>query len=121
MTGYTPKFCKQYAQVGKAINEALIAYRDDVASHSFPSAAFSPYKINQKEVESFLKQLEGNGLRNATRVACGMVRGNVNEESLHKRMNHLLLNFLLLEANDEINTPCKSSKHASYKVSNLVL
>ena len=99
----------------KAINEALITYRDNVTSHSLP------YKISHKEVESFLKQLEGNGLRNATRVACGMVRGNVNEESLHKRMNHLLLNFLLLEANDEINTPCKSSKHASYKVSNLVL
>ena len=76
----TPKFCKQYAHVGKAINEALIAYRDDVASHSFPSAAFSPYKINQKEVESFLKQLESKGLSNAAEAASAAAKDSVNEE-----------------------------------------
>ena len=80
MTGYTPKFCKQYPKISKAINKALVTYRDDVASHSFPSAAFSPYKINQKEVESFLKQLESKGLSNAAEAAYAAARDNVNEE-----------------------------------------
>lgn len=66
----TPKFCKQYGQVGAAINKALIAYREDVSSHSFPSHAFSPYKIDQKEVETFLKELEGKGYSEAAEAAC---------------------------------------------------
>ena len=70
----TPKFCKQYAQVGKAINEALITYRDNVTSHSLP------YKISHKEVESFLKQLESKGLSNAAEAAYAAARDNVNEE-----------------------------------------
>ena len=45
----TPKFCKQYAQVGKAINEALIAYRDDVASHSIPQQIFRHIKSTRKK------------------------------------------------------------------------
>jgi 3-methyl-2-oxobutanoate hydroxymethyltransferase len=77
----TPKFCKQYAQIGNAINEALVAYREEVASHSFPSAAFSPYKIDQKEVDSFLKQLQNKGLSKAAEAAaCSIVSGNVKEE-----------------------------------------
>ena len=58
----------------KAINEALITYRDNVTSHSLP------YKISHKEVESFLKQLESKGLSNAAEAAYAAARDNVNEE-----------------------------------------
>ncbi len=31
----------------QVINDALMSFRDDVASGGFPGAAFSPYKISQ--------------------------------------------------------------------------
>ncbi len=42
--------------------QALTAYHADVVSHSFPSAAFSPYKIAAKETEQLLRDLEREGL-----------------------------------------------------------
>lgn len=65
----TPKFCKQYAQIGSAINKALMEYREDVASHTFPSALHSPYKISQSEIEAFLNTLEARGLQDAAEAA----------------------------------------------------
>lgn len=40
----TPKFCKQYTQVGHAIQDALAAYHADVVAGTFPSQQYSPYK-----------------------------------------------------------------------------
>ncbi len=40
----TPKFCKQYAHVGKEIQGALQHYREEVETRKFPTSAFSPYK-----------------------------------------------------------------------------
>lgn len=67
----TPKFCKQYAKVGEVIQEALSAYREDVQSGNFPSAQFSPYKIEERELELFEKELENRGLVKSSSAARG--------------------------------------------------
>jgi 3-methyl-2-oxobutanoate hydroxymethyltransferase len=58
----TPKFCKQYAQVGLVINEALQQYREDVQSGVFPGPDFSPYKMSQEELDKFSAGLASKGL-----------------------------------------------------------
>ena len=40
----------------QVINDALVAFRDDVASRGFPGAAFSPYKISQARPKRFVNQ-----------------------------------------------------------------
>ncbi|KAK9074269.1 hypothetical protein SSX86_006866 [Deinandra increscens subsp. villosa] len=42
----TPKFCKQFAQIGEGINKALSDYKQEVENRSFPGVTYSPYKIN---------------------------------------------------------------------------
>lgn len=41
----TPKFCKQYGNVGSEIERALTAYHTEVKQRQFPSEHFSPYHI----------------------------------------------------------------------------
>ena len=53
----TPKFCKQYATVGKHIQEALEAYRDEVVAGEFPGAAFSPYEMAAGQEEGFTERV----------------------------------------------------------------
>ncbi|KAG6477088.1 hypothetical protein ZIOFF_066340 [Zingiber officinale] len=65
----TRKFCKQYEQVGDAINKALSKYREEVESGSFPSAAYTPYRISEADVETFRKELESRGLNEAASAA----------------------------------------------------
>ena len=57
----TPKFCKQYGQVGAAIQEALGQYAAEVAAKEFPSKKFSPYKMTQGEGTAFLEELRRHG------------------------------------------------------------
>jgi 3-methyl-2-oxobutanoate hydroxymethyltransferase len=40
----TPKFCKQYANVGSIIEAALVDYKNEVTSRAFPSAAHTAYR-----------------------------------------------------------------------------
>ena len=54
----TPKFCKQYGQVGSAIQCALEEYRKEVRERSFPTGQQSPYKMSSGEHEVFLKRAE---------------------------------------------------------------
>ncbi|XP_027150527.1 3-methyl-2-oxobutanoate hydroxymethyltransferase 1, mitochondrial-like isoform X1 [Coffea eugenioides] len=65
----TPRFCKQYAHVGDVINKALLGYKEEVTSGSFPSSAHSPYKISAADVDSFSKELEKLGLSDAASAA----------------------------------------------------
>ncbi|KVH97256.1 Ketopantoate hydroxymethyltransferase [Cynara cardunculus var. scolymus] len=65
----TPKFCKQFAQVGEVINKALSDYKQEVENRSFPGALHSPYKINTTEVDGFLKELQKMGLDEAAAAA----------------------------------------------------
>ena len=61
----TPKFCKQYAEVGLAINEALQQYKEDVESGSFPGPDFSPYKMSAEELHKLTTGLIDRGLHAA--------------------------------------------------------
>lgn len=65
----TPKFCKQFAQVGDVINKALVDYKEEVTSGTFPGAAHSPYKINPADVDGFLSELQKLGLDKAASAA----------------------------------------------------
>ncbi|XP_057498455.1 3-methyl-2-oxobutanoate hydroxymethyltransferase 1, mitochondrial-like [Actinidia eriantha] len=65
----TPKFCKQYANVGEAINKALSEYKQEVTSGSFPGPAHTPYKINAADVDGFLNELHRLGLGKAASAA----------------------------------------------------
>ncbi|KAK3441654.1 hypothetical protein EUGRSUZ_B01986 [Eucalyptus grandis] len=57
----SPKFCKHYAQVGDVINKALLEYKEEVTSGSFPGPAHSPYAISPADVNGFLKELQNLG------------------------------------------------------------
>nr|ABK27022.1 unknown [Picea sitchensis] len=65
----TPKFCKAYGNIGIAVNEALCKYREEVVSQKFPSAAYTPYRIDQSSVETFIAELSKRGLGKAAQAA----------------------------------------------------
>jgi len=69
----TPKFCKQYGNVGEVVQQALQQYRDDVTSGAFPSEQFSPYKLgSEQETASFAEQLDAAGFHNAANAVVDM-------------------------------------------------
>lgn len=69
----TPKFCKQYGNVGEVVQQALQQYRADVTSGAFPSEQFSPYKLgSEQETASFAEQLEAAGFHNAANAVIDM-------------------------------------------------
>jgi len=49
---FTPKFCKQYANLGKLISESLDQYKSDVESRAFPTKEHT-YTLKQEEWEKF--------------------------------------------------------------------
>lgn len=53
----TPKFCKKYASVGLVIQEALSEYAKDVETRSFPSARYSPYRLDPAQSRQLLDEL----------------------------------------------------------------
>ncbi|KAE7999439.1 hypothetical protein FH972_003872 [Carpinus fangiana] len=65
----TPKFCKQYANVGDVINEALLEYKEEVTNGSFPGPVHSPYKISASDIDGFLNELQKLGLDKAASAA----------------------------------------------------
>lgn len=65
----TPKFCKQYTNVGEVINKALLEYKEEVTNGSFPSPAYSPYKISAAELDGFSNELQKLGLKDAASAA----------------------------------------------------
>ncbi|CAI9104074.1 OLC1v1002685C1 [Oldenlandia corymbosa var. corymbosa] len=71
----TPKFCKQYAQVGDVINKALLEYKEEVTNGSFPSSAYSPYKITADDLDRFSKELQKKGLNDAASAAVSVAAG----------------------------------------------
>jgi 3-methyl-2-oxobutanoate hydroxymethyltransferase len=73
----TPKFCKRYAEVGATIQAALQAYRDDVASRSFPGVRYSPYSIKPGEVAALEAELAAAGMPEAA----GALRAAAQEEA----------------------------------------
>ncbi|CAM8962975.1 unnamed protein product [Rhodiola kirilowii] len=65
----TPKFCKQYAHVGEAINKALLEYKEEVTNGTFPGSAHSPYKISHADADAFSNELQKLGLDKAAHAA----------------------------------------------------
>ncbi|GMH21724.1 hypothetical protein Nepgr_023566 [Nepenthes gracilis] len=65
----TPKFCKQYVQVGEAINKALSEYKEEVTNSSFPGPSHSPYEITASDVADFINELTQLGFNKAASAA----------------------------------------------------
>jgi 3-methyl-2-oxobutanoate hydroxymethyltransferase len=55
---FTPKFVKQYANVGQTILGAVQAFADDVQTGRFPSSEYT-YSIDNDELEIFLRESQG--------------------------------------------------------------
>lgn len=49
---FTPKFCKQYANLGKTISESLEQYKTDVETRAFPTKDHT-YTLKQEEWDKF--------------------------------------------------------------------
>ena len=70
----TPKFCKQFGNVGQVVQEALQAYKSEVSSGAFPSAQFSPYKLAENEAAVFAEQLDAAGFSRAALAVTDMTQ-----------------------------------------------
>jgi 3-methyl-2-oxobutanoate hydroxymethyltransferase len=65
----TPKFCKQFGDVGAVIGKALAEYRQQVEAGSFPGPDHTPYKISSVDVDVFADALRNIGLDGAAAAA----------------------------------------------------
>ena len=65
----TPKFCKQFGDVGAVIGKALAEYRQQVEAGSFPGPDHTPYKISPVGVDVFANALRNIGLDGAAAAA----------------------------------------------------
>eukprot|EP01024_Parvocaulis_polyphysoides_P074049 TRINITY_DN9551_c0_g1_i1.p3 TRINITY_DN9551_c0_g1~~TRINITY_DN9551_c0_g1_i1.p3 ORF type:complete len:218 (+),score=36.67 TRINITY_DN9551_c0_g1_i1:74-655(+) len=73
----SPKFCKQFAQVGQIIQGGLQAFKDEVEGQEFPGQEYSRYKIKLEEIDKLCMELN---IRGETTVANEIKQ--VYEESL---------------------------------------
>ena len=64
----TPKFSKQFADVGEVVGRALRAFRDEVADGSFPGPKHSPYRLGAEDAASLARALDSRGMGNAARA-----------------------------------------------------
>lgn len=62
----SPKFCKQYAQLGRDAASALKAFKQEVEDKIFPSKQFSPYAMKDTELQSFAEGLNKLGFEKAS-------------------------------------------------------
>ena len=58
----TPKFSKQYADVGAVVGDALRAFRDEVRDGSFPGPKHSPYRLGAEDAASLARALDSRGM-----------------------------------------------------------
>ncbi|RLN22824.1 3-methyl-2-oxobutanoate hydroxymethyltransferase 1, mitochondrial [Panicum miliaceum] len=65
----TPKFCKQFGDVGNVINRALSEYKKEVETRTFPGPSHTPYKITPTDVDGFANALQKMGLSDAADAA----------------------------------------------------
>ena len=57
----TPKFCKQFGNVGEVVQSALQQYKAEVSSGEFPSQLHSPYKLSETETAELMRALHDEG------------------------------------------------------------
>jgi len=77
----TPKFCKQYANVGEVITGALARFRDEVETGAFPCAKFSPYKVRHEDAVRLAELLESQGQGTAAAAVRRVVEEEANAKS----------------------------------------
>ncbi|PKA59052.1 3-methyl-2-oxobutanoate hydroxymethyltransferase [Apostasia shenzhenica] len=65
----TPKFCKQFGNVGDVINNALSEFKQEVETRAFPGPSHTPYKIDADDADGFVKELDKLGLNEAASSA----------------------------------------------------
>ena len=58
----TPKFCKQYANVGEVITGALARFKTEVEGGEFPGMSYSPYRVSDEDSNRLVRLLEQKGL-----------------------------------------------------------
>jgi 3-methyl-2-oxobutanoate hydroxymethyltransferase len=75
----TPKFCKQFANVGSVINKALSDYKQEVETRSFPGPSHTPYKITATDVDGFANALQKMGLGEAADAAAAAAESSEND------------------------------------------
>ena len=75
----TPKFCKQFANVGTVINKALSDYKQEVDTRSFPGPGHTPYKITATDVEGFANALQKMGFGEAADAAASAAEKSEND------------------------------------------
>ncbi|TVU22965.1 hypothetical protein EJB05_32688, partial [Eragrostis curvula] len=85
----TPKFCKQFANIGAVINEALTEYRQEVEARSFPGPTYTPYKIPSADVEVFANALQTTGLNKAADAAINATGNEKKLVVLHRRAEEI--------------------------------
>uniref|UniRef100_A0A061R6I4 3-methyl-2-oxobutanoate hydroxymethyltransferase n=1 Tax=Tetraselmis sp. GSL018 TaxID=582737 RepID=A0A061R6I4_9CHLO len=68
-TKVTPRFCKQYAEVGTVIHSALSQFTEEVQSRAFPGEEYSRYRIPEEEAAAFARLLEQEGLEESAAEA----------------------------------------------------
>jgi len=76
----TPKFSKQYADVGRVIAEALETFREEVHRGTFPSATHSPYRLAAEDAEMFAEHLARKGMADAAEAVMAELTKEGKEE-----------------------------------------
>lgn len=79
-----PRFCKQYAQVGPTVIEAIRNYCDEVRGQVFPHDKYAPYRIGEEDLEQFAESLARRGLHVAAEAATS-VSGMAATEEEHRK------------------------------------
>ncbi|KAF0917081.1 hypothetical protein E2562_016374 [Oryza meyeriana var. granulata] len=85
----TPKFCKQYGNIGDAINRALSEYKQEVETCSFPGPSHTPYRLAATDVDAFLNALQKKGLNVAADAAAAAVENTEKEKNGTPQLNKI--------------------------------
>uniref|UniRef100_A0A0E0JFU2 3-methyl-2-oxobutanoate hydroxymethyltransferase n=1 Tax=Oryza punctata TaxID=4537 RepID=A0A0E0JFU2_ORYPU len=85
----SPKFCKQYGNIGDAINRALSKYKQEVETQSFPGPSHTPYKLADTDVDAFLNALKKKGLDVAADAAADAVEYSEKEINGTPQLNKI--------------------------------
>lgn len=94
----TPKFCKQFANVGAAITEALTEYREQVEERSFPDAIYTPYKMSSADADAFANVLQKKGFQGAAAAAAAAADNAKNLVDNRKQPQEMKTNGAVLSA-----------------------
>jgi 3-methyl-2-oxobutanoate hydroxymethyltransferase len=89
----TPKFCKQFGNVGAVITKALTEYREEVEARSFPDAICTPYKMSCKDADDFASVLQKMGF-DGSAAAAAAAADNA-EKLVHRKPQEMSTNGVL--------------------------